>query len=146
MELISEQHYYLQKISRYLNYQLSTSLLYFLSYAWEITLVLAIIAATAFTPFMLYIFYKSRKISWIISFIILVLVPMIICIILGLKFGYLSAFALIPLGFFYFYCFILKLMVNDQLKEMAAGEELKKQRIEEQREQEIWQNQLNKRL
>ena len=37
-------------------------------------------------------------------------------------------------------------MVNDQLKEMSAGEELKRQRAEEQREQELWQNQLNKKL
>ena len=76
---------------------------------------------------------------------IIVIVPMIICIILGLQFGYLSAFVLIPLGFFYFYCFIIKLIVNDQLKEMSAGEELKRQKTEEQNEQELWQNQLNKK-
>lgn len=146
LELISEEQYYLKKVSRYLNYELSTSMLFFLCYAWGITLILAIIAATFFAPFMLYVFYKSRKYSWIISFFIVVVIPIIICIILGLTLGYLSAFVLIPLGFFYFYCFILKLMVNDQLKEIVAGEELKKKKAEEQKEQEIWQRQFNKRL
>jgi len=144
IEIISEQRYYLQKVSRYLNYELSTSLLCFLSYNWSITLFLAIIASTIFAPFMLYIFYRIRKFSWIISFLIVVVVPIIICLILGLKLGYLSAFILIPLGFFYLYCFIIKLMINDQLKEMASREELKRKRSEKQKEQELWQKQFHK--
>ena len=146
IELISEDRYYLRKLSRYLNYQLSTSLLCFFSYAWVITLVLAIIAAAVFAPFMLYIFYKTRKISWIISFIIIVMVPMVICIFLGLQFGNLSAFVLIPLGFFYLYCFIIKLILNDQLEEIIAGEELEKQISEEQKEKELWQSQVNNEI
>ena len=105
IEIISEQHYYLQKVSRYLNYQLSTSILYFLSYAGGITLILALFAATIFTPYLLYIFYKSRKISWIVSFFIVVLVPIIICIIIGQKLGHSAAFVLIPLGLFLFLLF-----------------------------------------
>ena len=129
IELISEERYYLRKISKYLNYQLSTSLLCFLSYVWGITIVLAIIAATIFAPFMIYVFYKIRKISWIILFVIIVIVPMIICTILGLQFGYLSALVLIPLGFFYFYCFIIKLILNDQLRRNNSWGRIKKANV-----------------
>ncbi len=145
LELISEEHYYLQKVSRYLNYQLSGSVLVFLTYAWVITLILAILAATIFAPYMLYAFYRSNKISWIIGFCAIVLLPMVICIILGLIVGYLTAFVLIPLGFFYFYCFVMKFIINDKIKEISAGEELRKKKEEEKNEQELWLMQFNKK-
>ena len=39
----------------------------------------------------------------------------------------------------------MKLIVNDKLKEISAGEELKRKRAEEQMEHEIWQSQFNER-
>jgi hypothetical protein len=141
---VSDEQYYLEKLSIYLNYELSSSVLLFLSYAWEITLVLSIIAATLFTPYMLYIFYRLRKIAWIISFVIVVIIPFIIFTIIGLKVGYLAAFVLIPLGFFYFYCFILKFSVSDQLKEISTRGEFKKKRDEEEKEKLLWQKQFEK--
>jgi fatty acid desaturase len=95
-----------------------------LVYASGITIILAIIAATIFTPYMVYIFIKEKKIAWIISFLVVVIIPFIICIILGIKTGYVTVFILIPLGIFYFYCFVLKLTVNEQLKEVIAEENL----------------------
>lgn len=143
-EIISEERYDLNKVNRYLNYELSASVLYFLSFAWGITLIAAIIAASIFAPYMLYIFYRNRNFSFIILFLVVVVIPLITCIVLGLKFGYLAVFVLIPLGFFYFYCFILKLILNDKLKEMAAGEELKRKKTEERSEKELWQKQFNR--
>jgi fatty acid desaturase len=134
IDLVSEEKYYLEKVSRVLNYQLSSSILLFLTYAWGITILLTIIAAAIFAPFMIYAFFKAKKTSWVISFFIIVVVPIIICIILGLRFGNLFVVALIPLGFFYFYCFILKLIVNDQLEEVKAKEELQRERDKEQGE------------
>lgn len=146
LDLVSNERYYLEKLSKYLNYQFSSSLLFILSYIWGITLILAIIAATFFIPFSLYCFVKIKKISWIISFFIVVIIPFISCVIFGLKFGYLSAFLLIPLGLFYFYCFMLKLIIKDQLEEVIAREELLKERETEQKEQELWQKQFEKKL
>lgn len=132
MYFIPEEQYYLQKLSRYLNYELSTSVLYFLSYAWGITLTLAIIAAVIFIPFILYIFIKARKVSWLISFCVIVIIPVVGCIIIGLKFDNFLILILIPLGFFYFYCFIMKLVINDHIKEIIAREKLRKERNEKQ--------------
>ena len=120
----SNERYYLQKLSKVLNYHLSTSLLFILSYFSGILLTAAIIAAMIFVPIMLYIFFRLKKTAWIISFCIIVLVPLTICIILGLEIGYLSVFLLISLAFFYGYFFILRFMVNDSLRELLAREEL----------------------
>ena len=133
-ELVSDEQFYLRRLSIILNYTLSTSILYFLEYAGQNTLVLVIIGAALFIPYMLYVFFRLKKIAWIISFVIVVILPLIICIILGLKFGYLDAFALIPPGFFYFYCFVLKFSVSDQLKEISTRDELKTKMDEEEKE------------
>ncbi|MGA7837994.1 MAG: hypothetical protein WB996_08510 [Ignavibacteriaceae bacterium] len=133
MNFISEEQYYLEKLSRYLNYELSTSVLNFLSFAWGITLVLALIAALIFAPYMLFYFIKIRKYSWIVIFCIIVVIPLILCLIIGIQLDNLSGLMLmlIPLGFFYFYCFVIKLMVKDQIKELIAKDELDKAREEE---------------
>ncbi len=123
LNLISDERYYLQKLSRFLNYNISTSLLFILSYFGGILLVAAIIAAIIFTLLMLYVFIKLKKVSWIISFCIIVIIPIIIGLILGYEIGNLYVFLLISLGFYYFYCFVLKYMVNDRLKEIFSFEE-----------------------
>ena len=143
-ELISEEQYHLRKLSVYLNYELSTVVLYLLTYLWQITLVLAIIAATLFVPYMLYIFFRLKKVAWLISFGIVVVIPFIICIIIGLNVGYLAAFLLIPLGFFYFYCFLIKLAVRDQLSEISTRDEFNKQREGEDKEKLLWLKQFDK--
>lgn len=141
IDIISSERYNLEKMSRYLNYELSTAVLYFLSYAWGFTLILSIIAATLFTPFLLFVLFKEKKFAWLISFIISVIIPFIVCIILGLHYGHLAAFILIPLGFFYLFCFVFKYSVNDRLTDLKAREELNRKREERRLEKETWQRQ-----
>jgi hypothetical protein len=135
IDFISEERYYLEKLSRYLNYELSSSVLLFLNYAWGFTFILAVIAAAVFVPFMLYVFVKCRKIAWMVAFIIVVAVPFTICTIFSLKSVYSSVLMFIALGFFYFYCFMLKFPVKDQLEEVIAREELQKKIEQEKAEQ-----------
>jgi len=142
INIVSSERYNLEKMSRYLNYELSTAVFYFLSYAWGFTLLLAIIAATLFTPFLLFVLFKEKKIAWLISFFISVIIPLIICIILGVIYGHLAAFILVPLGFFYLFCFVFKYSVNDRLAELKAREDLNRKREERRLEKEIWQRQI----
>ena len=138
----SDERYYLKKLSKVLNYHLSTSLLFILSFFSSIMLTAAIIAAIIFVPIMLYILFKLKKTSWIILFCIIVLVPLTICIILGLEIGYLSVFLLISLAFFYGYFFILRFMVNDSLHELLAREELELEMKEEKEKKSAWESQF----
>ena len=119
----TEEIYYLEKLSAILNYHLSSSVLFLLSFLWGILLFITVIAAAIFSIYLLYVFYRLKKLSWFISFFIIVIIPILICYILGLKVGYMAVFLFIPLALFYFYCFTLKFVVNDQLAELTAREE-----------------------
>ncbi|MHB8580663.1 MAG: hypothetical protein ACYDA4_12525 [Ignavibacteriaceae bacterium] len=103
----------------------------------------AIIATLVFTLIMLYIFIKLKKKSWLITFLVFVIIPTIACIIIGYKLGYLSAFIFIPLAFYYFYCFMLKNVINDRLEELLSHERLQIEREEERENKMLWQRQYN---
>ena len=128
LNLISNERYYLQKLSTILNYELSTSILFLLSFFTFILIALASAAMIIFTPFMVYIFVKLRKATWVITFGIIVILPLTLSVIIGLEIGHIIIFLAISLICFYFYCFMLKYIVNDQLKELQASEELELRR------------------
>ncbi len=135
---VSEERYYLQRLSRFLNYTLSTSFLYISSFFWSFVFTVAVIASIIFLPLMMYAFIKLRKKAWIISFVLTVIVPSAAFIVLGYILGYLKAFLFIPLAFFYFYCFILKNVINDRLEELLAHERLELEKEEEKKKNELW--------
>ena len=146
LNLISEERYYLEKLSKILNYNFSTSLLFILSFFGGILLAAAVIAMILFTFLLLYVFMKLKKISWIISFGIVVIIPLTISIIIGLEIGYLYAFLLVSLGFYYFYCFTLKYIVNERLNELIAHDELELERKSEKEKMSLWENQFKDKI
>lgn len=107
----------LERLSTILNYQLSTLVLFLLSYFWTITLVLAVIAAIIFTFYMIFVLIEEKKYGWIIFFIFLVIVPFFTIILFLSDVIFYMAYLLIPLPLYYFYCFMLRLSVNDWIKE-----------------------------
>ncbi len=125
LNIISNERYYLEKLSKGLNFSLSTSLLFLLSWFESIAILLMELAAAFFGIFMLYVFLRTKKYIWLITFLIFVVLPLIVFVILALKDSSLSFFVFIPLIFFYFYCFVLKLILADQLEELRAKDELR---------------------
>jgi len=115
----------LSKLSKVLNYQLSTTVLLILMYAGGFTLLGITVAAIIFSPYMLYVLYLEKKNGWIVFFVIMVLIPIIV-IILSSVFELLF----IPLGLVYFYYFLLKFVVRDWIQEKNAKYELQKRIME----------------
>jgi predicted neutral ceramidase superfamily lipid hydrolase len=113
----------LENFAKYLNYELSTSLLFFASLFAGIFLILALIAAILFTPYMLYMLYKEKKNGWIIFYFLLVALPLIVIFIISLTVDFIAPLLLIPLGLFYFYCFLLRFEVNSWIRERNAREQ-----------------------
>ena len=126
----------LSKLSRVLNYQLSTTLLIVLTYAGILTIIVATIAATIFSPYILYILYSENKFGWITFFILMVLFPMLIIILLGIW-----ELMLIPLALAYFYYFLLKFVVRECIQERNAKrvfeEQLKLSKEKEKQEENL---------
>ncbi|MGD8780759.1 MAG: hypothetical protein PVH88_17575 [Ignavibacteria bacterium] len=110
----------LVRLKKYLNYEISGAILYFLSFHVFIFIFLASAAALIFTPFMLYVLFKENKKGWIIFFGTVVILPVIIFIIISFLYEFGRPLLFISLGLFYFYCFMLRFEVIDWVKEMNA--------------------------
>ena len=134
--IYSSEGYYLQKLQYYLNYEIASSVLFFLSFEVGIFLYLAAAAAIVFTPFMLYFLYRGRKIGWMIAFSLIVFIPLIIGLFAGLPCEFGRMILIITIALFYFYCFILRYTVKDwidninakqkyQMEKLARDQELK---------------------
>lgn len=107
-----QKNYNVLRLQQWLDYELSTAALLFLSYFWRFTLLIIIIVAVLFTPFMLKILFEEKRFGWIFFSIILVILPAVIFLFLRIDSSYKIILELIPLALFYFYCFLLRLSVK----------------------------------
>lgn len=140
----SEEDYLLKKLKYFLNYELSSSSLYFLSFVYFSTFVFAIIAAVIFTPFLVYVLYKNRKYFWLILFFVFIIFPPLIIYLINLKEMVLSVALYIELGLFYFYCVVLRFVVADWVEDIKAREFRKKYEAEKEQKKKMFEQQFEK--
>jgi len=112
----------LERLSLVLNFHLSTSVLYIISFFCPV-LFLAGLAAVLFAPFMLFVLFKENRYGWITFFILLVLLPVLIDVLFFYKTDAYLILLYLPLAFFYFYCFLLKITIRDWIQERNAKKE-----------------------
>ena len=108
----------LSRLKKILNYEISTSVLFFLSFLAPVFIFIAILAAILFTPFMIHVLLKEKKTGWIVMFIVIVIIPAILFILLALQFELAAGLLLVPIALFYFYCFLLRFTVNGWVREL----------------------------
>ena len=121
----------LSRLSKVLNYQLSTSFLFILWYGGGLTLLAVTIAAILFSPYMLYVLYLEKKNGWIIFFVVLMLLPIIVIFLFAPL-----VLLFIPLALVYFYYFTLRLVVRDWIQEKKAKRELHEQILQSKKKHE----------
>ncbi len=109
-----ENTHRLEKLYKVLNYEVSSSVLFAMGWVYAVLIPILILAASVFTPYMLFVLYKEEKIGWIISFAVAVALPLIIVLI------FYPLLALVALAPFYFLLFLLRLEVKAWLTEMRA--------------------------
>lgn len=95
-------------------------------------LLLWLIAAAAmlFTPYIFYVLIKERKFGWIITFFVMIIIPLLFVHFLFLDALFHDAIILIPLAFFYFYCFLIKYDVDRWLSDYYSHQEYLQQEKE----------------
>lgn len=113
MQIEISKNYNVRRLQQWLDYELSTFILMLLSWFVHIALLLAIIAAVIFTPFMLKVMFEERRFGWILFFFIMVILPAVVVLFFNIDLSYKYAIELILLALFYFYCFILRLAIKD---------------------------------
>ena len=97
-------------------------------------LVILIGAEILFTPFIIYVLVLENKKGWIISFIILVLLPSVLILV------FVSQYFMLILFPFYLYCFILRFEAKSWLTEKRARNELIMQKIRSENEKKNLEN------
>jgi hypothetical protein len=120
MNIYTSEDNNLTRLRKYLNYEVSSSILYFLSFQVFVFIFLAAAAAVIFTPFMLYALFTEKKNGWIVLFIVVVVIPLIALIVLSVMVEFSKPLLFILIGLFYFYCFLLRFEVNDWCREALA--------------------------
>ncbi len=113
MQIEVSKNYSVRRLQQWLDYELSTIILMLLSWFVHFAILLMILAAVIFTPFMLKVMFEERRFGWIIFFFIMVILPAVGTLFLSSDFSYKPVIELIPLALFYFYCFILRLAIKD---------------------------------
>jgi len=109
----------LERLSRILSYHISTAVLFMASFFLPV-LPLAALAAVLFAPYMLFVLFQERKYGWVIFFLLFVLLPILPIILLFYHSDYFMILLSLPLAFFYFYCFFLKITIRDWIVERNA--------------------------
>ena len=113
MDIIISKNNNLKKLNYWLKYNISTSFLLIIGWLTPIAIFLIVMAAVIFTPFMLKVFFEEKRYGWIVACLIIFLLPLIITFILFRDSEYFKVLRLIPFAFYYFYCFLLKLTLDD---------------------------------
>jgi hypothetical protein len=113
-ELHDTSYSRLRKLQYWLKYELSSSLLFLLSFFGLMFVFVLVFFALIFTPFMLYVLYKEKRKGWIIFFFILISSPFVL-LFAGSQ--YLLVAGFLSLATFYLFCFLLKFASDEWVKE-----------------------------
>jgi|UniRef100_A0A7V2ZJN6 hypothetical protein len=109
------------------------SLTFFIMYSvnnqTSIIIVVIIAIAKLAIPFIIFVLYKEKKYGWIVSLILLIILPSSIIYWLIRDSVFSRYFLIIPFLLFYFFCVLLKYTVREWLTEAEARLELENQKI-----------------
>lgn len=120
----------LDKLRKYLNYEISGTILFGASFFAPVLLFLASGAALIFTPFMIYVLCREGRKGWLAAFFLMVILPAAVFVSIPSG-GYTVTLLLaIPFALFYFYCFLLRFEVNNWISEINYRNERIKEKIE----------------
>jgi uncharacterized protein YacL len=103
----------------------------------SIFLIIAIIAAFLFIPYLLYVLILERRFGWITALLIVLFTPLLISMPLGITHEYLSIILMVSLLLFYFYCFVIKMSIREWIRTYNWTQQLEDQK------QELKNNQQN---
>ncbi len=104
----------------------------------EILLGVVIGAAILFAPYIIYVLAREKHYGWIITFFILNILPIPVVYFI-LRDSFLLVPGLLTLILpFYLYCFLIKFVVDDWLKEYNTEQHLAEQRKEWEERKKEW--------
>ncbi len=120
----------IRRLRAILWFEISTVVLFLLSFFGPFIIAIAIIAALLFTPYMLYVLFKEKRYAWISVFFFMIIIPYVIILLIFYDYILLTAWLLLPVILLYSYYFLLKYSVDDWLSEYYAHKQYEEQKRE----------------
>ncbi len=117
IEAQSTRNYNLGRLQKWLDYELSGlafwTAAWYIFHLWFFIIIAATIAAVIFIPVLITTLLQEKRYGWITAFFIsVVLLPLIAYLTLQNP-TWIWIAAMTSLGFFYFYCGILRLVIRE---------------------------------
>jgi hypothetical protein len=97
---------------------------------FAILIFFAISPPVLFTPLFFYVLYREKRYGWLVSYFIMVIIPVILIFIIfqdNIVHIILFPVYMVP---YYFYCFIIKFSVDEWIREYNWNQQLIEQRRE----------------
>lgn len=110
----------LEKLYKWLNFELPGAVLFGISFFYNMAFLVFIIAATIFTPYLIYVLAREKRYGWIIFFTLFVAMPGAASYYffagystfnLSITGGGQMLAGAIPMALYLFYCYFLKLSI-----------------------------------
>ncbi|MDX1671426.1 MAG: hypothetical protein R3211_03735 [Balneolaceae bacterium] len=123
MEIHLKDNNDIDRLMYWLNFELAGSVLFLISFLHFIAIYFVGLAALAILPLMLKVLIRQKRYGWLAFLFILVGLPTLLVYLL-INYGDLNNFptpllntsiflAYIPIGMFYLYCFLLRLVIPE---------------------------------
>jgi|GEM_PF-2958658 len=96
----------------------------------KVVIGFSILLAILFTPYIFYVLIKEKKFGWIILYFAMIIIPEVLGYLIFKDTLAFEAALLIPLAFFYFYCYLIKFEVDKWLADYSWHQERMQQKIE----------------
>jgi len=141
---IQQKRRLLDRLALILNFEIATGFGYLFYFLYEILIMVFAIAALLLTPFMLFVLFKIKKFGWIVFFFLITGIPLVLSFIVSQVLWWPQVFLYSSILGFYFYCFLLRVVVNDDLKNIVAKENLYYQKDEMKKERQLLKDQYGK--
>jgi len=110
----------LVRLKNFLNYEISTSILLILWFLQGVGYFLMVLSALALIPLIIKVLLEQKKVAWLFSLLILVLLAVVINFTEFKNSVVLMIIKILPVVGFYFFCFALKWVIGDWIEEERA--------------------------
>jgi hypothetical protein len=96
----------------------------------KIVLGVFVLAALLFTPYIFNVLIKEKKFGWIVLYFAMIIIPEVLGYLIFKDTLAFEAALLIPLAFFYFYCYLIKYEVDKWIADYSWHQERLRQKKE----------------
>lgn len=112
----------MRRLYYYLNVSFSQSTYRMLGFWVPLTIILGMMITIIFVPYMLAVLYREEKYDWIFYFFILIILPAGAALVPTESMPFTIAANLMVFAFVMFYCHLIKIDMDDWIKEKLAKE------------------------